>query len=146
MSGVAELEGRHVYLDANAIIASVEGGAAEKAFFETLFAEVKAGGILATTSELTFGEVLVRPLLRKARGLVALYEEMLAQGAAIRTVPVSRAILRAAARLNGFSKMGLPDCIHVATAMNAGCDVFFSNDGGIKLPSEMELRRFDVAS
>ena len=145
MSAAADFSGRHVYLDANAAIASVEGSAAEKAFFETLLAEVKSGGILATTSELTLAEVLVRPLLRKARGLVALYEEMLSQGAAIRAVPVGRAILRAAARLNGFSKMALPDCIHVATAMNAGCDVFFSNDGGIKLPSEMELRRFGDA-
>ena len=134
---MSALAGRHLYLDANTLIEGVELPGSTLA---ALLAALQAGETLASTSELTLGEVLVRPLARKARALVASYEELLGDGV-ITTVPVSRAILRAAAALAGRSRMALPDCIHVATAIAAGCDVFVSSDRAIVLPAEMELRR-----
>ena len=136
---MSALAGRHLYLDANTLIEGVELPTAGGPWAAVL-AALRAGELLATTSELTLGEVLVQPLLRKALALAAVYEELL-DGAAIATVPVSRSILRAAALLAGQSRLALPDCIHVATAIEAGCDVFVSSDRAIVLPGEMELRR-----
>lgn len=138
------LAGRHVYLDANVLIACVERPGRAGGLLEQWLRDLASGDMLASTSELTLAEVLTRPLLRKERGLVARYEELLAPGAPIRSAPVVRAILRRAALLCAEGRMDLPDAIHVATASECGCDLFLSNDREIRLPAQIELRRLDL--
>lgn len=146
MSAAHGMLGRHVYFDANALIACVEHPSSGGDFFDGLMADVASGDTLATTSELTIAEVLVKPMLRKAHGLTRRYEELLGPGGGIRAAPVDRAVLRRAAQICGESRLDLPDAIHVATAEIAGCDIFLSNDRDIRLPAEMELRRLDLAA
>ena len=54
-------------------------------------------------------------------------------------VPVSRTILIDAARLRANSGLRLPDAIHVATAVAAGCPIFLSNDRRLKVPDVLQL-------
>ncbi len=53
---------------------------------------------------------------------------------------VERAILIEAAHLQARLGLRLPDAIHVATAVAAGCDVLLSNDRRLKVPAGMTLR------
>ena len=126
---------RHFYLDANVFIALLEGDIARQSRMRDLFALVDSGEILASTSALTLAEVLVQPLARGNAALVRAYETRLAN---VASVPVDGAVLRAAAKICGQSRMDLPDALHVASALQAGCDVFVTGDSGIVLPGEME--------
>ena len=137
MSGAewSRFAGRHFYLDANVFIALLEGDAARQARMRGLFAWIDRGDILASTSALTLAEVLALPLARGAKATAAAYEARLA---GVAQVLVNTAVLRAAARLCGEARMDLPDAIHVASAMQAGCDVLVTGDAGIVLPGEMD--------
>ena len=135
MSEWARFAGRHLYLDANVFIALIEGDVARQRRMRGLFAMLERGEILASTSALTLAEVLAQPLARGNAALAAAYEARLRM---VASLPVDSVVLRAAARICGEAQMDLPDAIHVASAMQAGSDVFVTGDNGIALPSAME--------
>src|SRR5690242_682644 len=99
MGGVDALRGRRVYLDANVFIYAVEHSPEHAAFLDGLFDLLEAGGVAAVTSELTLAEVLAKPFEDGREDLARLYEEMVAPSAWLSVVPVERAILATAARL-----------------------------------------------
>ena len=138
----AALAGRHVYLDSNVFIAHREAGGATGCALQGLFALFEQGIVLASTSELALAEVLVLPLAARDFARSNDYRALLEPGGVVAIIPVSRKVLEDAAALAAETRMALPDSIHVATAMQAGCDVFVSNDRGVVLPSQMQLRRF----
>ena len=133
-----EFHGRHLYLDANVVIAAAEGVSRPAAALKVMLAEVEAGRLLASTSEWTLAEVLVKPLARGERVRANAYVRQLSKTGTIAMVAVTQVILCEAARISAATGMPLPDCLHVASAGAAGCDVFVSNDRGIELPSQME--------
>ncbi len=126
------LADRHIYLDANVLIAAVERGHHGAL---GLLGAIQRRACVATTSELTLAEVLTGPLAQREAALVAAYEALIAPGSLIHAQAISRDILRSAARLHG---MDLPDAIHVATAMATGCDVMASDDLRLRLPATIE--------
>ena len=46
--------------------------------------------------------------------------------------PITQSILREAARLRATTKLKTPDAIHAATASEAGCVLFITNDAGFR--------------
>ena len=129
---VFSLEHRHIYLDANVMIAAIER---KEPGAEALLGALERQECVGTTSELTLAEVLSGPLARHETAPLAAYEALFAQGSALQVLPITRAILRRAAGLRG---MDLPDAIHVATAISVGCDVIASDDQHLRLPAMIE--------
>ncbi len=68
------------------------------------------------------------------------YEEFLTPSPLLTVLPVERDILVDAARMQALLSLRLPDAIHVATALAAGCDVVISNDKRLKVPAGLELQ------
>lgn len=124
--------GRHVYLDANVLIAAVERSDCGAL---ALLDAIQRGACAATTSELTLAEVLTGPLARREAAHIAAFEALFMPDSLILVVPVSRDILRRAAKLPGLD---LPDAIHVATAILTSCDVMASDDQRLQLPATIE--------
>ncbi|MBN8921200.1 MAG: type II toxin-antitoxin system VapC family toxin [Rhizobiales bacterium] len=120
--------GDTIYLDTNILILAVEGGSVWSESLREMFVCIDDNAIHAFTSELTFAEVLAKPLAVEATGLVKAYEELLAPTSVIRVVPIDRAILASAAALQGKLAIKLMDAIHVATAVSSACDFFFTGD------------------
>jgi predicted nucleic acid-binding protein len=58
--------------------------------------------------------------------------EQLFQQAQTRLVPITQSILREAARLRATTKLKTPDALHAATAQQAGCVLFVTNDIGFR--------------
>lgn len=134
MASLTGISGTTAYLDINLFIYAVEVYEPEQDFVRELFAALERGEFAAVTSELTLAEVLVQPLALGRADVAATYTELLQASDRLAIMPVDRAILIEAARQRAASGVRLPDAIHVATALAAGCKVFFSNDRRLELP------------
>jgi predicted nucleic acid-binding protein len=93
------------------------------------------------TRELTLAEALVKSLEVGSQDIADLYAELIESSGRLLVVPIDRSILMDAALYRAPLGIKLPDAIHVATAVTAGCEIFLSNDRKIKTPAEMRLQR-----
>jgi predicted nucleic acid-binding protein len=120
-----------VYIDTVTLIYSVERYPAYWPLLEPLWLAAQGGTIEIISSELILMEALVGPyktgntVLERAFGDVLL-------GSQMRMLPISHPILRAAARLRATTRLKTPDAIHAATAQQAGCALFVTNDAGFR--------------
>jgi len=122
-----------IYLDTNIFIYALEGYPAFRPILTALFESLDRHELTAVTSELTLAEALVKPLLDRHTEREAAYLHVLQTTSSLLVVPVSRAVLIAAARLRAEAKLKLPDAIHVATAQLSACSTFLTND--TRIPS-----------
>jgi predicted nucleic acid-binding protein len=123
------VSGSHLYLDTNIIIYAAEGAAVARPSLLHVLSQVDAGILTAATSELALAEVLVRPLRDGDAGLADRYRRRISNGPTLTTLAVSRTVLERAAELRAaHASLKLPDAIHAATALLAGCTTFLTND------------------
>ena len=116
-----------VYVDTQIVIYSVETHAPYWAALQPLWRTTQTAGISVVTSELTLMEALVRPLRDGDDALTTAYEQLF-QSREIRLIPISRPILREAARLRAVSRLRTPDALHAAPAVLSNCAMFLTND------------------
>ena len=132
-----------IYLDANVFIYAVEAIEEYAAAIDEVFGLIDNGTISAVTSELTLAEVLAKPFEAGREDIAETYQHMLTPSAWLSIVPVERATLINAARLRAQLMLRLPDAIHVATAVAAGCSALLSNDRRLRVPAT--IMRFQLA-
>jgi predicted nucleic acid-binding protein len=137
----ARNESVRYYFDSNIFIYAFEcetdlGHAARRAF-----GLVEDGKATAVTSLLTLGEVLPGPLRQGNEKLEQSYELVFAGRVGFEIIPISEPLLRAAARLVANASLHLPDALHVASAIQANCDRFVTEDTGIKTLGELPIMR-----
>jgi predicted nucleic acid-binding protein len=126
------LMGSPIYVDANVLIEAVEGPG------DTLLADLGslvANGTRIVTSDLTRAEVLTRPVRERSVEIIAIYEELLSGRDLIESLAVDRDVLRKSAEPRAWLGGKLPDSIHVATAVLAGCSVIVSSDRRLRIPA-----------
>ena len=127
-----------VYLDTVALIYTVEQFPAYWPLLEPLWQTAQAGTIEIVSSELTLLESLVGPLKSGDANLEQLFEQALL-GSDMRLLPITQSILREAARLRAMTKLKTPDALHAATALDAGCALFVTNDVGFRVVAGLPL-------
>ncbi len=127
-----ELHGRRVFLDTNIVIHIVEGMEPSAPVLRALLEAVDSGTLTVVLSELTLAECLIKPLADERADLAAIYEAFVSPGAGREVIPVTRAVLREAARVRATAGIKLPDAIQVAAAAIAACDAFLTRDAGIR--------------
>lgn len=126
-----------LYLDANVIIYAVEGkDEALRTAARAWLVEGSKSGAEFTTSMFSEFECHIRPLREKDFALVDTFSAFLRQPT-WQLVPISLEVLRRAAVIRAEHNLKPPDAIQAASAIEAKCDLFLTND----------YRRFDrVAS
>jgi predicted nucleic acid-binding protein len=120
-----------VYLDANPVIYSVERHPTYWPLLQPLWQAAKGKTIELVSSDLVLLETLVGPLKSGDTALASAYE-LLFQQAQTRLLPIMLPIVREAARLRATTKLKTPDALHAATALDAGCALFVTNDAGFR--------------
>jgi predicted nucleic acid-binding protein len=120
-----------VYLDASPIIYSVEKHPLYGPLLEPLWQAAQAQTIEVVSSDLALMESLVGPFRSGDTALEKAYEQALI-GTDMRLLPITQLILREAARLRATTKLKTPDALHFATAQQAGCALFVTNDAGFR--------------
>lgn len=83
-------------------------------------------------------ETLTGPKKSGDTALERAYEQALF-GTDIRLLPITQTILRDAARLRATTKLRTPDALHAATAQQAGCVLFVSNDSEFRSVPNLPL-------
>jgi predicted nucleic acid-binding protein len=120
-----------VYVDTSPVIYSVEKVAPYAAVVDPLWDAMELGAIQVATSELTLLEALVVPFKQNDVYLIAAFENILTD-TALSLISIDLAILRSAARLRAITNLKTPDSIHAATALDAGCNLFITNDAAFR--------------
>jgi predicted nucleic acid-binding protein len=138
-----------VYVDTNVLIRGMErtdDGAGEVGRMMDL---AETGKLTLVTSELTLSELLVGPLRSGDALLAGDYEALLTHERRFDLAVISRSILIASAHIRANSSARLPDSVHVATAVQGGCDFIVSYDRRLGGLSELDViepsdMRFDA--
>jgi predicted nucleic acid-binding protein len=104
---------------------------------------VDEGLISGVSATMALTEVLVQPLRTGDTALAKRYEAVLMNSNDFRLEPLTTAIAHLAADLRARYNLKTPDAIHVATAIDAGCDAFLTNDTGIKRVTEIAVLILD---
>jgi predicted nucleic acid-binding protein len=132
-----------VYVDTNAVIYAVEQIEPYLSAAAPLWNALDAGQQQIVTSELTLLEVLVKPLRDANQALTDLYRRILLGTVGLTCLPISLAFLERAAALRASHNLRTPDAIHAATALEAGCALFVTNDPGFRSVAGLNIAVLD---
>ena len=137
MGTVSDLGGQRVYLDANIFIYLIEGYPPLAEALDQLKQALEDGQIVAVTSVLTLTELLP-PLAEVGDqpAMQAVVDFVQASGFFV-VYPLDDATCIQAGILRGTTKLKTPDALHVATAIEAECDVFLTNDKKMDVPHSL---------
>ncbi len=123
--------GGSVYVDANAIIYSVERVEPYSNLLAPMWEEARAGRFTLASSELVALETLIRPLRDGNVRLENLFRSILA-AAEMELIPATLATWDDAARIRAETGLATPDALHAATALSVGCTLFVTNDADFR--------------
>lgn len=111
---------------------------------QPLWQAAQAGQVRLVSSELLVIETLVGPLKSGDARLVAAYEGVFA-APELRIVPITRPVLREAARLRAaLPALRTPDAIHAATALLQNCALFVTNDVKLSQISGLSIAVLEI--
>lgn len=133
------INAKKAYFDTNLFIYLIEKHPAYAEEVTALIQHLDAIGCQVLTSELTLAECLVKPYADKDTDSQERYQQGIQSSPFLDVKPVSKDILVKSAQLRAELNNKLPDSIHLATAIEHGCDVFIGNDKSLKSNSEIQL-------
>jgi len=121
-----------LYLDASAIIYSIEGAplVREAAVRFAEQAEAARDG-LVITSQLSRLECRVKPLRDGAMDLLAHFDAFFSRRRLL-LAEVSARVIERATELRAQHGFKTPDAIHLATALGQAADIFLTGDAGLR--------------
>ena len=133
-----------IYLDTVTIIYSIERFPDYIALLDPMWRQLKLGKFQVMTSELALLETLVMPIRQTNKALINRYETLLT-ASEINLIPITRSILKSAANIRATANIKTPDAIHAATAIDAECTIFLTNDKGfLRIPELQTVILQDV--
>ena len=116
-----------VYLDSVIVIYFVEGPAPFQAAAQTHLTALRIAGHRLAVSDLTRLECRVKPLWLGNVAVLADFEAFFT-AADLAKVPITSAVFERATTIRAVHNFSLGDSLHLAAAVEAGCDRFLTND------------------
>jgi predicted nucleic acid-binding protein len=130
---------RRVYVDSNVFIYFLESAPGMQEAARRIFAIAEKTNAPLITSELTLAECLYGAYKLRDEALAHRYRSLFQQRPALVLAGIDMTVLDAAAKIGPQSGLKLMDAIHVATAVEADCDVFATNDARIRDWRELQV-------
>lgn len=125
---VAPPSGSRVYLDACALIYATELPEQYPGLRLHIFQPFVRGELTLITNWISLSEVLVKPLELRDNILENTYRRFMTPSPYLMILPANREIAEQAASLRALHRFKLPDAIHIATGMAAGCTHYVTGD------------------
>lgn len=104
---------------------------------------VEAMAIEIRTSVITLTETLMKPIQVSDQSLIDTYHELLTETDYIQLISVTPDLAAKAAHLRARYNLRTPDALHVASAIESGCNAFLTNDLGLKRVTELRMLVLD---
>ncbi len=120
-----------IYLDASVLIYSVERIEPYRTLLEPLWRHAQDGNLIIVSSPIIVVETLVKPLQDGNTDIEAQYRELFGSKAVV-LLDAPYAVFEDAARLRADTGLQTPDALHAATALDAGCALFLTNDSDFR--------------
>ena len=127
MGSLVLLLGSLIYLDANCFIYAVERVEPYLTLLEPVWRRARAGEITIASSDITVHETLVKPLRDGDAVMERLFQSAF-DSDEVQLYPATRELWESAARIRAETRLKTPDALHAATALDAGCTLFITND------------------
>jgi predicted nucleic acid-binding protein len=124
------------YLDANCVIYLVEANPTWGPKVGVRVARLRAAGGEIAVSDLTRTECLAGPLGKGDAAVLADYQTFFSSPL-VKVLTLTAGVCERAAQLRAASnfKLKVPDCLHLAAAIEHGCGLFLTNDNQLKICS-----------
>jgi len=110
---------------------------------QAIFQRMNRGQFEILCSVITLSETLNKPIEANDQILISAYTSLFENTSGVTLVSVNKEIARRAAYLRAQYKLKTPDALHVATALETGCQAFLTNDLGLKRVSEIRVLVLD---
>jgi predicted nucleic acid-binding protein len=136
MELIERLRPHRVYLDSNIFIYAFENYVLYPECAEVMRALV-ADEISGVASEIALLEILPKPVHGGRPALGDAYLEAMATAGGLALVPVTREVILRAVSLRAAAKINSLDAVHIATAIDAGCDLLLTNDFRLRPPPQL---------
>jgi predicted nucleic acid-binding protein len=108
-----------------------------------IFTTMSAGQFEVITSPVTLPETLMKPLQAEDEPLIVQYRTMFFHTKGIAIAAITAQTGSVAADLRARYNLRTPDALHLATALDAGCDAFLTNDLGLKRVTDLRILVLD---
>ena len=138
MGSLALPPGGLVYLDASGLIYSVERVEPYRTLLEPMWQAAQDGNLSIVSSPVLVVEALVKPLRDGNTAIEMQYRELFEAGA-VRLLEASQPVFEEAARLRAETGLAIPDALHAATALHAGCALFVTNDTDFRRVADLPV-------
>jgi predicted nucleic acid-binding protein len=119
-----------LYLDASAIIYSLEGASAVREAAVRVIEQAEAAPCAVITSRLSRLECRVKPLRDGRQDVLALHDAFFSRPGLV-LADVSAGVIERATELRARHGFKTPDALHLATALIEGADSFLTGDGAL---------------
>ena len=138
-SSLAQLVGYRVYIDTNIFIYFLDG---QEPFFSAVapfFEGVLNGEIIGYTGEAVIAETMVQPYKLGNIAIIEKFKSFFYQEEFLTILSHDSQAFDFASRIAGTKGMKLVDSLHMATALQAGCEYLITHDKGIKSMEGIEI-------
>jgi predicted nucleic acid-binding protein len=98
----------------------------------------QTGGNAIAVSDLTRLECRVGPLKRRDAVILAVFDQLFARPD-VRMVPLTATVFDRAAQVRADYNFKTPDALHLAAAVEAGCDRFLTNDSRLNACKDIAI-------
>jgi predicted nucleic acid-binding protein len=132
-----------LYLDTAPLIYYVEENQSYIDRMDALIDHIEQASIVAVSSVITLTEVLNYPIRLGRSDLEQTYRNILLHNDTFMLMTVTAKIAESSAHLRARYNLRTPDALHLATALEASCQTFLTNDLALKRVQEIRVLALD---
>ena len=132
MARLSEINDKKIALDTVIFIYALEGNREFGECATSIFSTIERKECRGFASDLVLAELMVKPLREGKPEIAEEYVLELPNFPNLTFLAPSGDIIITAAQLRGNTNLRLIDALYLATAINAGCELFITNDTAMK--------------
>lgn len=136
---IARMAGHRVYLDTNVFVYFLDRNPDYFPVVAPIIEAIESGLIIGYTGDAAIAETLVKPYQTDNLALAASFKAFFRTEDFLSIQPHDAETFDLAAQLRAKRGLKFIDALHYATAIQAGCKFFVTNDGGIQSSDALEV-------
>lgn len=136
---IAAMRGHRVYVDTNVFIYFLEKNADFFPAAAPVVQAIIAKEFVGFTGEIAVAETMVRPYRTRDPAAIANTQAFFWSEDFLTILPHNKTTFDCAARLRAAQRIKLIDAVHIATAIEAACRFFITNDKAMRSTGQLNV-------